>query len=300
MKTSSQVISTTIEEVGEQMCSPVSESRGLRRTNRVSSPSIPAASPSHHTFPLLGFYEESHSPRVFDTDDGIFAARWNRKTQRYDTEKYLDTFLQDKLAKDELDQIVRTILPNNPSRPGKILDQSACAVVSLLLVAAVATVVLHVARVLHTRAVTAAVLISCVVLATAVLCCKVKQANDFLVKWNRELQEKITKVNPGLRSSKDISVAKSSFGFFLVFHFHSEMLPEPVHVQFGFVAQHSPVSGHNDHDSILASSNPIKPCDDVRIERGTPAFLRCSSETEYLSQEPADQRGESPSRSEEP
>lgn len=284
MKTSSQANSTTIEEVGEGMISPTSESRGPKQANPNPVPLV--ATPSTQSFPLLGFYEESHLTRMYENDDGVFAARWNRKAHVYDTEKYLETFLQDKLAKHELDSIVQSLLPQSNTLPGKILDHSACISISLLISAAIATVVLHFCRILEQKALTAILLICCIVVILGLLCCKVKQANDFLIKWNNDLQEKINEANVSLHSTKDITVAKSAFGYFLVFQFHSEMLPEPAHSSFCFAVGKVQTPQEKAEEAGPASVNHSWRCEGGKPETVDLPLYRCNSETEHLSPEP--------------
>lgn len=298
MKTSSQAVSTTIEEVGEGIISPTSESRGLKQVHPKSVPSI--STPSPQPFPLLGFYEESHTARMYETDDGVFAARWNRKAHVYDTEKYLETFLQDKLSKHELDSIVRSLLPQCNTLPGKILDNPACVSISLLFSAAIATVVLHFCRVLEQKTVTAVLLICCIVVILGLLCCKVKQANDFLIKWNKELQEKINQANLSLRSTKDVSVAKSAFGYFLVFQFHSEMLPEPAHSSFCFQVGKVHTPQEQAEEAGSASVNDSWRCEGGKPETADLPLHRCNSETEHLSHEPVSVQAEDRNPRQEP
>jgi hypothetical protein len=214
----------------QEVLTPTSDNRGLK--GGIIKTQLPSTYSAYETFPLLGFYEESHSTQDDNLDDGIFLAKWNENSRAYDTEKYADTFLHDKMPKEELDTVMQSLLPCKEGSLGKILDTLTYSILITLVTSAILIIVLHLCSIIEQKSTTAILLFIFVMVMLLMVIYKVKKANDFLISWNQVLENRISSANSSLLNAKDISVVKSRFGFFIMFQFHSEMLPEPAYSNF--------------------------------------------------------------------
>lgn len=301
MKTAETASQTSVQKehcTPLESISPTSESRGLKRG--VTKVSAVSHHPVQTTFALLGFYEECHAQHPTTTDDGVYVAKWNRKAKTYDSAKFDLTFLQDKLSKNELETVISEVLPSKNRSLGQVLDNWALLFLFVLVFSAILTVVLHLCKVLVQKGTTAGILICIIVVILTFVCWRIKQANTFLMNWNLELELKIQSANSKYLLAKDVTAVKSTFGSFVIFQFHSEMLPEPAAVGFTFpVKQYfESAEQYQEGDSHLVESCWKK---DAKVSAGTQLTLhREISETAEQLMNSDAQKADGETNSEEP